>query len=227
MKSQLEEIAKITGHMFADPELLREALTHSSAISEKSDGQRDYQRLEFLGDRVLGLVISSYLVTNDPDMPEGELSLRLNALVKRETLAQASEKLQFDQFVIVGPSEKDIKGRGRTSILADIFESVLGAIYLDGGLEPAGKFVEAALGELIAAVDLVKKDPKSRLQEYLQGQARGLPSYDIVAQEGPPHAPEFTIKVETEDSLSALGKGTSRREAERQAALAMLKEFGE
>jgi len=227
MKSENAGIERAIDYVFSDKMLLQEALTHSSALAQKKQRVRDYQRLEFLGDRVLGLVISSHLVLHDQDAVEGELSLRLNALVNGETLTEAAEKLHLDQYIIVGSGEKDIRGRGRASILADVFEAIIGAIYLDGGLEAARSFVENALGDLIAAVDQVQKDPKSRLQEYLQGQARGLPAYQIVAQEGPDHAPSFTVQVTTEDGQTASGGGATRREAEREAASVMLKGFEE
>jgi ribonuclease-3 len=227
MKAPGHIVEDIVGHRFAEPALLREALTHSSALNDRDGVARDYQRLEFLGDRVLGLVVSSYLVSEYPDLPEGELALRLNALVNRETLADVAADLGFDEAIIVGAREKDVRGRGRTSVLADIFEAVIGATFLDGGLVPAKAFIERVLSSHMASLDTIEKDPKSRLQEYLQGRGLGLPKYDIIQQDGPPHAPVFIIEARSDDGHRTEGRGTSRREAERQAALAMLKEFDE
>jgi len=218
-------VEDIVGHRFAEPALLREALTHSSALSDRDGVLRDYQRLEFLGDRVLGLVVSTYLVSEYPDLPEGELALRLNALVNRETLADVAAGLGLDEAIIIGAREKDVRGRGRTSVLADIFEAVIGATFLDGGLLPAKAFIERALSSRMSNLDAIEKDPKSRLQEHLQGRGQGLPEYEIIRQEGPPHAPVFTIEARSDDGHRTEGQGTSRREAERQAALAMLKEL--
>ncbi len=214
--SELEEIIQ---HKFARPALLREALTHSSAVGE---GESDYQRLEFLGDRVLGLVIATELLEKEPSLPEGDLAPRLNNLVRRETLAEAGLAIGLDRYLRVGPGEKDSKGRGRMSIVADVFESVLGAIYLDGGLAPARDFTLRALAKRIATVDELEPEPKSKLQELLQGRGEALPRYKTVDRSGPDHQPHFTVRVSAENGDSAEGTGGSKREAERNAARALL-----
>ncbi len=213
----LERLSDLLGHRFADRALMLEALTHSSALNPDRAAGRDYQRLEFLGDRVLGLIVAAYLVKLDPDMSEGDLAIRLNALVRRETLAEVADEFGLADFIIVGAGERDVLGRGRASILADIFEAILGALYLDGGIPAARQFAEKCLQSRIANLDQVQKDAKSRLQEFLQGQGLALPSYSIVSQAGPPHAPTFTIRA-TSEQVIAEGRGSSRREAERDAA---------
>jgi len=206
------------GHRFAEPALLREALTHAS--TEPADG-RDYERLEFLGDRVLGLVIAARLMRGLPAARAGELAVALNALVRRETVAEVARELGLGAHLRLGPSEATTDGRAKPAILADAMEAVLGALYLDGGMAAAAACIERAWSGRLAAAAGAAKDAKTRLQERLQGAGDALPSYVVVGQEGPAHRPHFRVRVEAAGK-QAEGEGSSRRAAEQAAAAALL-----
>lgn len=213
-----EKLQVRLGYRFADPDLLDRALTHSSAISPGKRIEKSYQRLEFLGDRVLGLVVADMLYRRFPKSKEGELSRSLNTLVRKETCAEIARQLDLGKEIILGESEARSGGAGKDAILGDITEAIIGAIYLDGGLEPARAFVERLFEEFLADGQANRADAKTTLQEWAQ--ARGLepPSYVLVERTGPDHAPEFTIGVELAgfDRLEAVGP--SKKIAEHRAA---------
>ncbi|WP_338723239.1 ribonuclease III [Devosia sp. XK-2] len=213
-----EKLQVRLGYRFADPDLLDRALTHSSAISPGKRIEKSYQRLEFLGDRVLGLVVADMLYRRFPKSNEGELSRSLNTLVRKETCAEIARQLDLGKEIILGESEARSGGAGKDAILGDITEAIIGAIYLDGGLEPARAFVERLFEEFLADGQANRADAKTTLQEWAQ--ARGLepPSYVLVERTGPDHAPEFTIGVELAgfDRLEAVGP--SKKIAEHRAA---------
>jgi ribonuclease-3 len=219
---------KILGHEFASPHLLREALTHASAVPA-SLVERDYERLEFLGDRVLGLVVADLLLKNDWDAAEGALAVRLNAIVRRESLADAARAAGLGRFVWLGKSEVMADGGPRESILADVFESIIGALFLDAGLKPAAKFIETNHAAKLAGAEEFEKDAKSKLQEIVQGRGNALPRYDMVDRSGPDHAPVFAVEVVITHDLSeehrAIGTGASKRAAEQAAAEKLLQEL--
>ena len=206
------------GYKFADPDLLNRALTHSSAVSPAKHIERSYQRLEFLGDRVLGLVVADMLYRRYPRANEGELSRTLNTLVRKETCAVIARTLDLGSEMILGDSEARTGGAEKEAILGDITEAVIGAIYCDGGLGKAYAFVERMFEEFLADGQANKADAKTTLQEWAQ--ARGLepPTYTQTDRSGPDHAPEFTITVTlgNYDSLSATGP--SKKIAEHKAA---------
>jgi ribonuclease III len=206
------------GYRFADLDLLERALTHSSAVAPAKRIDRSYQRLEFLGDRVLGLVVADMLYRRYPKSNEGELSRTLNTLVRKETCAVIARQLDLGREMILGESEARSGGADKEAILGDITEAVIGAIYLDGGLEPARTFIEQNFAEFLEGGQANRADAKTTLQEWAQ--ARGLepPAYVQVDRTGPDHAPEFTIAVDLAgfDRVEAIG--TSKKIAEHKAA---------
>lgn len=206
------------GYRFADIDLLERALTHSSAISPGKRIDRSYQRLEFLGDRVLGLVVADMLYRRYPKSNEGDLSRTLNTLVRKETCAVIARQLDLGSEMILGDSEARSGGADKDAILGDITEAVIGAIYLDGGLDKAYPFVERLFEEFLVGGQANRADAKTTLQEWAQ--ARGLepPAYILVDRTGPDHAPEFTIGVDLAgfDRLEAIGP--SKKIAEHKAA---------
>jgi ribonuclease-3 len=206
------------GYRFADPELLDRALTHSSAVSPGRRIERSYQRLEFLGDRVLGLVVADMLYRRLPKANEGELSRRLNSLVRRETCAIVARELGLGADLNLGESEARTGGAEKEAILADVTEAIIGAIYCDGGLGKAFEFVERLFGEQIEVLHTDRADAKTTLQEWAQ--ARGLepPTYVLTERTGPDHAPEFTISVQVGDFEQLTASGASKKIAEHKAA---------
>jgi ribonuclease-3 len=206
------------GYKFADPDLLDRALTHSSAISPARRIERSYQRLEFLGDRVLGLVVADMLYRRYPKANEGELSRTLNTLVRKETCAIIARTLNLGAELNLGDSEARTGGAEKDAILGDVTEAVIGAIYCDGGMGKAYEFVERMFEEFLADGQANKADAKTTLQEWAQ--ARGLepPTYSQTARTGPDHAPEFTITVTLGDFEPISAVGPSKRIAEHKAA---------
>jgi len=213
-----DELSTILGHRFGDPDLLRQALTHPS-VEDRAGG--DYQRLEFVGDRVLGLVVAERVYGEDAAAREGELAVRYNALVRRETLAQAAAQLGLGRFLRLSRSEEESGGRDKPTILADALEAVFGALYFDGGLEVARRFILQALAPYLADGEAAK-DAKTRLQEHLQTGGGRPPDYTVLERTGPDHAPHFVVEVTTADGRRCTGEGSSRRGAEQAAAAAML-----
>jgi ribonuclease-3 len=206
------------GYSFSDLDLLERALTHSSAISPARRIDRSYQRLEFLGDRVLGLVVADMIYRLYPKSNEGELSRTLNTLVRKETCADIARRLDLGREMILGDSEARSGGAEKDAILGDVTEAVIGAIYLDGGLEPARAFIESNFSQFLAGGQANRADAKTTLQEWAQ--ARGLepPSYVLVERRGPDHAPEFTIAVELAGFDNVQAIGASKKIAEHKAA---------
>ena len=206
------------GYRFADPDLLERALTHSSAISPTKRIERSYQRLEFLGDRVLGLVVADMLYRRYPKANEGELSRTLNTLVRKETCAVIARTLDLGSELILGESEARTGGAEKDAILGDVTESVIGAIYCDGGLGKAYSFVERMFEEFLLDGQANKADAKTTLQEWAQ--ARGLepPTYTQTERRGPDHAPEFTISVSLGAFEPLTATGPSKKIAEHKAA---------
>jgi ribonuclease-3 len=207
------------GHAFADPSLLEEALTHRSVVSGRIIG---YERLEFLGDRVLGLVVADMLMDAFPDENEGALARRLAALVREQTLAAVARDIGLGAEIHMGPGESDGGGRENYAILADACEALIAAIYRDGGLKAARRFIETHWSARLAAEPAPPHDAKSMLQEWAQGRGLPLPVYRVVDREGPDHAPRFTISVEVAGKPPATACGHSKRTAEQVAAQALL-----
>jgi ribonuclease-3 len=213
----LEPVFEALGYRFRNPDLLTEALTHPS-----TEGQESYERLEFLGDRVLGLVVAERLYEMFPAAAEGRLAPLLNLLVRRETLATTAKSIGLPEFLTLAPGEEATGGRAKPAILADTTEAVIAAIYLDGGLDAAKAFVLRFWEPHFATLPAETSDPKTALQEFLQARGEALPTYREIDREGPAHDPLFTIEVRTESGLTANGMGSSKRAAERKAAQALL-----
>jgi ribonuclease-3 len=233
-----EDIERLLGHSFARPELLAEALTHPSAsalphrsaakghrrnraASPKAAG-RGYERLEFLGDRVLGLVIADLLWRRFATEPEGDLTRRLTHLVRRDPLARVAASIGLDRFLRLSPSEMAAGAARNPGILADSCEAVIAAIYLDAGFAAAFAFIERFWEPLIAEMDGPPSDPKTTLQEWAQGRGLPLPDYQLTATSGPDHALRFTVAARVAGFEEATATASSKRAAETAAAAALL-----
>ena len=212
----------LLGHAFARHELLTEALTHRSAVRKRGSTRRGYERLEFLGDRVLGLVIAELLWRRFPDEAEGELTRRHTHLVRREALAEVAKALDLGPRIIVSRGEDAAGVRHNPSVLADVCEALIAALYLDGGLAAARDFVERWWEPRLAALAAPPRDPKTALQEWAQARGLPLPSYRTVATEGPAHRRRFTVTVSVEGLQPATATGSTKRAAETAAAAAAL-----
>ena len=202
------------GHMFRDRALLRQALTHPSL------GHRHNQRLEFLGDAVLELCVSEKIYEKHPEMQEGAMTRLRQRLVREEKLAQAAGQIRLGDMLLMDKSCEGTGGRQNPSVLCDAFEAVLAAVYLDGGLDAAREMVKRLIGD---CTETGINDPKSALQEYLQGQGKEAPVYTTLGEEGPPHDRVFTSAVVIGGREAARGRGTSKKRAEQEAAAAALK----
>lgn len=213
---------ELDGYRFADPGLLEQALTHRSA------GVPHNERLEFLGDSIVSLVVAEVLFQRWPKADEGALTRARSELVREASLAAIARHLELGARLTMGPGEMKSGGHRRDSILADALEAVVAAIYLDSGFETCRTVVLPWFEAFLAALPVGKpgKDPKTRLQEWLQGRQRALPVYELVSESGDDHAKSFNVSCTISDpSLSAAGEGTSRRNAEQAAATALLEKL--
>jgi ribonuclease-3 len=210
------------GYKFADPDLLDRALTHSSAIAPAKRIANSYQRLEFLGDRVLGLVVADMLYRRLPKANEGELSRALNALVRKETCALIARELKLGPELNLGESEAKTGGGDKDAILGDAIEAVIGAVFIDGGLAPAYEIVERLFGRHSGQSGTDRADAKTTLQEWAQGRGLEPPAYIEIDRQGPDHAPEFTIAIKLGNFPQLTATGPSKKLAEHKAAEAFL-----
>jgi ribonuclease-3 len=229
--SSLDELEKRLNYHFVNRDLLEQALTHPSYGSDKPQYKTrqgrltrpHYERLEFLGDTVLSLVISEYLLKNYPDENEGSLAKRRAALVCGDSLAAVAQHMDLGDFLYMTNSEIESGGRSRRTNLENSFEALIAALYLDGGLEIVREFIINNFAPLALEMETPPKDSKTALQEWAQARGKNLPQYELVDSTGPSHAPLFTVQVHIEgieDSLS--GTGRSKRLAERKAAEEMM-----
>ncbi len=223
---QRDECEANIGHHFKDRALLDRAMTHRSATHGKT-AEWSNERLEFLGDRILALVMVEALLERFPKLREGELAPRLNNLVSRETCAVIGAELALGQFLIVDNAERSTGGPEKPSLLANAIEAVIGAVYMDAGLEKARKFVLKAWKRLLQASPELARDPKSALQEWAQGEGLPTPVYRHISREGPDHAPVFTVTVQINGYEPMPGIGSSKQLAEREAARAMVAALGD
>ena len=218
----VEALQSRLGWRVRDPELLERALTHASAGEGVRDTP-DNERLEFLGDRVLGLVVAERLIAASPTASEGDMAPRLNLLVSRTACARVGRRAGLGPALRLSGAETKSGGRDKESILAGACEAVIAAVYQDGGLDAARTTIETLWAEEFANLDAPRpKDVKTRLQEWAQGRGRPLPAYKVVARSGPEHAPTFTVEVSVNGVAPASGAGASRQAAEKAAADAML-----
>ncbi len=213
------------GYEFSSNELLVMALTHKSYVNEVPGERGDNQRLEFLGDAVVGLVIAEALMEKLPDSQEGQLTARRSVLVREESLAGLARQIGLGDLLKLGHGEELNNGSDRSSILADAVEAVMGAVYLDGGYEASRKAILKWFGGTLdeAAGGARPDDAKSLLQEALQAQSRNVPEYQVVREEGPDHAKVFEVEMSVEGAVVASGRGRTKKAAEKDAAKRALK----
>ena len=202
-----------------EPGLFERALTHGS------HGRDTYERLEFLGDRVLGLIVASWLYQRFPSEPEGKMSRRYNALVARETCAEVGRSLDLPRFIRLGRQAREDHAQLSDNVIGDVVEAMIGAIYLDGGLDRAEAFVRANWGPFLDGQRKAPVHPKSALQEVAADKRLGVPAYEVVSRFGPHHAPRFRVKVSLGRHGEAEGEGDSKQEAETAAAAALLEKI--
>jgi ribonuclease-3 len=213
-QARAESAAARIGYRFRDEGLLVRALTHGSTHRHKGD----YQRLEFLGDRVLGLVIAEHLFNAFPAAGEGELTASLSGLVRGESCAVAGDTIGLSDLVIIGPGERAKGMNFNRTVLGDVMEALVAAIYLDGGLEEARRFVLRAWDGLLKQPAVAAKDPKTFLQEWVLARSLPVPVYRLVSREGPEHEPTFVVAVEVVGKPPAEGTAKSKQAAEKNAA---------
>lgn len=211
------------GYGFAVPDLLIQAVTHASISSST---RPDNQRLEFLGDRVLGLVMAEAMLAEDPEASEGVLAPRFNALVRKEACAEVARQVDLGAVLKLGRSEQLSGGRRKEALLGDAMEAVIAAVYLDGGFAAAREVILRLWGQRIAMVEADARDPKTSLQEWAQARGQKPPAYVEVARTGPDHAPKFTIAARLADGQEAQASAGSKRQAEQAAAKALLARVG-
>ncbi|WP_407494205.1 ribonuclease III [Pseudooceanicola sp. MF1-13] len=219
LSADLQEFSKRIGHEFARPELLVRAVTHSSVSSPTRD---DNQRLEFLGDRVLGLVMAEALLAKDRGASEGQLAPRFNALVRKETCADVARVIDIGAVLKLGRSEQMSGGRRKQALLGDAMEAVIAAVYLDAGFDVARDMILRLWGDRITTVDADARDAKTALQEWAQGRGLPPPVYAEVGREGPDHAPVFKIEARLQSGEKAVAVAGSKRNAEQAAAKALM-----
>jgi ribonuclease III len=218
----LAQLESRIGYQFKNPQLCEHAFTHGSKQSKRAD----YQRLEFLGDRVLSLVIADDLFARFSSEAEGQLAARLSQLVRGETCAVVGQKLGLDEFIIVGSVEKTKGVQRIASVVGDVVEALIGALYLDGGLETARAFILNCWGELLSKSPADHKDAKTFVQEWALARAMPLPLYEVTSREGLEHAPVFTISLKVGSLNIASGSGASKQGAEMAAAAAFIAREG-
>lgn len=211
------------GYEFDHPKLLIEAVTHSSMSSQT---RSDNQRLEFLGDRVLGLVIAQALFEKDMDAKEGLLAPRFNTLVRKETCAEVAQKIDLGSVLKLGRSEMVSGGRRKQAVLGDAMEAIIAAVYIDGGLSKAEKIILALWGQRIEAVKSDARDAKTALQEWAQARGLNPPIYETMSRKGPDHAPVFEIEVRLETGEKQQAIAGTKRKAEQAAASVLLQDLG-
>lgn len=207
------------GHVFGRPELLVRAVTHGSMTTANRD---DNQRLEFLGDRVLGLVIAEALLESDKGAAEGQLAPRYNALVRKETCAEVARQIDLGAVLKLGRSEMMSGGRRKQALLGDAMEAVIAAVYRDAGFDAAQEVILRLWGDRVTTVEADARDAKTALQEWAQAQGLAPPRYVEVARTGPDHAPQFTIEARLENGEAEQAGAGSKRQAEQSAAKALL-----
>ncbi|HEV2816158.1 MAG TPA: ribonuclease III [Allosphingosinicella sp.] len=209
-----------TGHRPLDLAMFERALTHSSRSEE------NYERLEFLGDRVLGLVIAGWLYELFPDEPEGKLSRRLNVLVARSTCAEVARDLGLAGQMRLGKQARDDGAFESDNVLGDMVESLIGALWLEAGYEAAQVFIRTAWGERVGRHDSAPQHPKSVLQEWAAANDRRPPAYEVLGRSGPQHAPTFVVRVTIKGVGEAEAEGATKQDAETEAAQALLDRLG-
>lgn len=226
MQKTLKELQEVLGYTFKDESILRLALTHSSYANEMRGKKEDYnERLEFLGDSVLGVVISRYVYENHPESKEGELTKVRSKIVCESTLAECSRELELGQYMLFGKGEALTGGRTRKSILADAFEALIAALYLDGGFTIVEPIIFKLMSEKIdmAEKGLIVDDYKTHLQELIQMKKDNRLKYDLIEEKGPDHRKSFKTAVKLNNKVIGVGEGRSKKESEQEAAKVALR----
>ncbi|MFY0311984.1 ribonuclease III [Leisingera sp. D0M16] len=223
LSKELRAFEERIGHKFARPELLQRAVTHASVSSST---RKDNQRLEFLGDRVLGLVMATALLEHDKTATEGQLAPRFNALVRKEACADVAKEIDIGAVLKLGRSEMMSGGRRKQALLGDAMEAVIAAVYKDAGFDAAAEMILRLWGSRIHQVETDARDAKTSLQEWAQARGQKVPVYVEVSRSGPDHAPVFTIAARLQDGTEAQATAGSKRQAEQAAAKALLEQLG-
>jgi len=224
--TKLHELEESLGIVFGDKSLLTRALTHRSYLNEHPDAAfEDNERLEFLGDAVLDFLTAAYLYHRFPELAEGPLTSLRSALVRRDTLARFARQLHLDRYILMGHGEAEAGGRERPALLCAVFEALVGAVYLDQGIEAVQRLIRPLIEPEIVRIQQqhLDKDAKSLLQELAQGQLHHTPRYRTVAARGPEHAKEFTVQVSIGGKVYGEGRGPSKQQAAQAAARAAIK----
>jgi len=229
--TEIAELESVLGHQFRDPRWLHQALMHSSRIPERTaeEPAESNEKLEFLGDAVLELVVSEELVREFPDWSEGQLSKSRARLVNATAISLSAQRLGLGRYLRLGRGEEKTGGRNKPALLADAYEALIAAIYLDGGLEAARAFVRRSLVEgaiTTEAERLGHTDHKSALQEFLQSRGMAPGAYHVIAENGPDHQKTFRVEVRIAGQTPAIGSGRTKKEAEQSAAIAALIQLG-
>jgi ribonuclease-3 len=229
--TEIAELESLLGHQFRDPRWLHQALMHSSRIPERAAGEPEEsnEKLEFLGDAVLELIVSEELVREFPDWTEGQLSKSRARLVNATAISLSAQRLGVGKYLLLGRGEEKTGGRTKPALLADAYEALIAAIYLDGGLEAARGFVRRSLVEgpiSVEAERLGHTDHKSALQEFLQSRGMTPGAYYVIAETGPDHQKTFRVEVRIGGQVTAIGCGRTKKEAEQSAAIAALIQLG-
>ncbi len=219
-KGAASRFAGYTGYEFIDNGLLATALTHGS---HRASGKADYQRLEFFGDRILGLVIAEWLYRNQPKADEGKMARQFTHLVRKDTCAEVARALRLDEIMRSGPGIDNLSGKAGTKILGDVCEAVIAAIYLDSGFDAARSFVLRHWQEHFETAIAAPRDAKSRLQEWALAKGLDLPGYRELSRSGPDHSPNFEIEVSVNGYDPATASASSKRNGEQAAASAFIK----
>ncbi|HYE01069.1 MAG TPA: ribonuclease III [Alphaproteobacteria bacterium] len=225
MTDDLDALQAALGHRFADPALLAAAVTHPS-VAGTSRGATHYERLEFLGDRVLGLVVAELLYRHFPKEREGDMGKRFANLVRREAVAEVAGTLGLGAHLRLSPGEDEAGGRENPANLANACEAVFGAIYLDGGFQAVAPVLQRLWTPLLSRAAAPPQDPKTQLQEWAQRRGKPLPQYRALGRSGPDHDPRFDVEVAVVGHPPAAGSGASKRAAEKEAASALLAALG-
>ena len=222
---QLEKLQSVLGIKFKDKRMLERALIHRSYLNEHLPEMADNERLEYLGDSVLGLIVNEYLFKHFENYQEGELAKIKSVVVSEETLAEVAHNLNVGSFLLMGRGEETTGGRDRASILANTLEAIIGAYYLDSGLRDARRFVLGFLKKHVDRIDRMtyQRDPKTALQEYVQKKYKERPLYEVIEETGPDHNKEFSVRLLINGKEIMTGSGSSKRKAEMSAASTALK----
>ena len=218
-EERLHDLERRLGHRFSDLALLDRALTHASLANESPAlVPADNEPLEFLGDAVLGLIVTDLLHRLDPEGAEGAQSRRRARLVSAVSLARRAADLGLPELLLLGRGEEKTGGRAKTTLWANAYEAVVAAVYLDGGFDAAHRFVRDAFARDVEGEDDINEDPKSALQELLQGEGRPVPRYTVVSEEGPSHRRRFRLECRLDDGTVTTGEGYSKKTAQQEAA---------